>query len=142
MDHSRWLALEALLPLFGAAVLFLIWGGVRYIVNGAQAFTYHWRQAYDPLGWLYGGAVLAFQAGTKAYGHPNAGSLPIYCYGSAAVCLLFLIAAMSERGQSTSWSPPRLFTGVSVLLVLAILVASYNVQALVAPIASPIGSAK
>lgn len=127
--QTKWLALEALLPIFGAAGLFLVWGVLQRVVHASSAaFVYHWRQAYDPLGWLYGGAVLAAQAGTKGLGLPGSGILPWLCYFAAAVCLLLLIAAMTERGKSGTWGPPPLLTGVSVLLVAAILFASYNVQ--------------
>lgn len=126
---TKWLAFEALLPIFGAAVLFLFWGVFQRVVHASSgAFVYHWKQAYDPLGWLYGGAVLAVQAGTKGLGLSDAGILPWFCYFAAVVCLLLLIAAMTERGKSGTWAPTPLLTGVSMALVAAILFASYNVQ--------------
>jgi hypothetical protein len=129
-SNIRWLALEALVPLLGASVLYLIWGVFRYFARDPKAvgYTYHWKHAYDPMGWLYGGAVLAIQAGTKVLNHSNAGYLPHFCYIAAGSCLLLLMAAMSERGQSASWTPPRLLTWVSALLVAAILATSYRVQ--------------
>lgn len=127
----RWLALEALVPLFGAAVLFVIWGALRYVaMSSKDGYVYQWKQAFDPMGWLYGGAVLAFQAGTKGIGIANSGTLPYWCYGSAVICVLLLIAAMTERGHSTSWAPPKSLTLVSLVLVIFIVVASCSVQQL------------
>lgn len=127
----RWLALEALVPLFGAAVLFVLWGALRYVaMSTKQGYVYQWTQAFDPMGWLYGGAVIAFQAGTKGIGISRSGTLPYWCYGSAIICVLLLIAAMTERGHSASWTPPKSLTLVSLVLVVIILIASCNVQQL------------
>jgi len=124
-----WLLFGAAVPLFGAAVLFLLWGGLRYVVASDKSkFTYHWPQALDSLGWLYGGAVLAFQAGAKGWGHPKTGIVPFYCFVAAAICLLLLIAAMTERGQNGQWAPPKSLAVISVALVVSIVGAGLSVQ--------------
>lgn len=124
-----WLLFGAAVPLFGAAVLFLFWGALRYVVAGDKSkFTYHWPQAFDPLGWLYGGAALAIQAGARGWGHPKTGIAPFFCFVAAAICLLLLIAAMTERGQDKQWIPPKSLIVVSVALVLSIVGAGLAVQ--------------
>jgi hypothetical protein len=62
----NWLLLEGLLPLAGAGVIYLLWGAFRYVAATDKAqFTYHWREAADPLGWLYGAIIIAAQSALK-----------------------------------------------------------------------------
>lgn len=104
---------------------------VRLVVTHDKArYAYDWSQAFDPMGWLYGGAILAFQAGVKGQALANSGVLPWVCHASAAICLLLLIAAMTERGQGPAWTPPRSLTLIAVALVGVILLASFRVQAI------------
>jgi len=126
----RWLFIEALLPLFGAAVLFSSWGLVRKLSNNG-GLTYDWMAAIDPVSWLYGGSILAFQAGLKGVDARQAGVLPFACFVAAAISILILMAAMNERGQDAGWKPPRRLTVTTVLLVAGILIASFRVQAIV-----------
>lgn len=130
-----WLLFGATVPLFGAAVLFLLWGALLFIVAGNKTnFKYHWPQAFDPLGWLYGGAALAVQVGARGWGQPKTGIVPFVCFVAAAICLLLLIAAMTERGKDKQWTPPKSLITVSVALVLAILCAGFAVQSDMNPV--------
>ena len=124
----KWLLLEGVIPLLGAAVLFLVWGACRYLVaKDKSTFRHDWWAALDPVGWLYGGAVLAAQAGVRCAGTESP-TLTTFCFGAAGICLLVLIAAMSERASDTTWQPPPSLRASSIVLVIAILYAGYEVS--------------
>lgn len=54
-----WLLLEGLLPLFGAGAIYLVWGVCTYAAATAGSeFNYRWKEAADPLGWLYGSIII------------------------------------------------------------------------------------
>ena len=123
----KWLLLEGLIPLLGAAFLYVAWGACRYVVAANKTgFQHDWKAALDPIGWLYGGAVLAAQAGAKCVG-TGSPILVSMCFGAAAVCLLILIAAMSERASDAAWQSPPSLRWSAVVLVVGILYAGYTV---------------
>ncbi len=131
---TKWLIFEGLIPLFGAAFIYTFWGACRFVVaTNKSIFKYGWKQALDPLGWLYGAVIIAFQSGLDGITVTNAGIFPYTCFAAALACFFLLMAAMTERGQSSAWQPPislQLITGV---LVLVILFASFKVQVLLLP---------
>jgi hypothetical protein len=120
--------MEGVLPLLGAAALYTVLGVCTYVVASRGSFAFQWSEAFDSLGWLYGGAILAMQSGTKGWGTPNSGALPATCFAVSFFCLLILISAMIERGRNPSWQPPRLLKILSTVLVVAILFAGYETQ--------------
>lgn len=125
----KWLMLEALLPMFGASLLFLLWGLARLAAAvDPRQFSFHWAAAIDPMGWLYGGAILAIQAGSKSLGLPDPAWLNWTSFSGALLSLLFLVAAMTERGQRSDWKPNIFFTALSLTLVTAIVAVSFQVQ--------------
>jgi hypothetical protein len=128
-ESVRWLFMEGLIPLLGAGALFLLWGICRFAVASDKSkFTYAWPQALDPLGWLYGAVIIAFQAGWKGVGISGAGVLPYVCFAAAAICLLLLISAMTERGALATWEPPTRLKVCALLLVLGILYSGFSIH--------------
>jgi hypothetical protein len=129
---TKWLLLEGILPLLGAGILYVIWGGCRYVVSSDPTkFAFEWAPALDPLGWLYGAVIISCQSGLRALPVSNAGVLPYVCFAAAAICFLLLVSAMTERGASAAWQPPPLLKIFSGGLVVAILFAGFRVQSLV-----------
>jgi len=121
----KWLLSEGLLPLLGAAALFLLWGLVRLLAaDRHKPFHYSWKEALDPLGWLYGASILAIQSGARASSSGNE-SLSLGLYLCAGVCLLLLLAAMTNRGDDPEWKPRPSFQVVVVAFIVAILTAGY-----------------
>lgn len=127
----KWLFLEGILPLLGAATLYTLLGFCTYLVASEGSFSFQWSQAMDSLGWLYGGVIIAVQSGVKGLDVPNSGALPIACFVVSFMCLLILIAAMTERGRSSTWQPPRLLKIFSSALVVVILIAGFKTQLLI-----------
>lgn len=125
----NWLVFEGILPLIGAGILYIMWGICRYIASNNTNFTYAWSQALDPFGWLYGAVILAFQSGFKtlSYGN-NSLTLSVSCFLAGIVCSLLLMSAMTERGQSPNWHPPKSLQFFSILLVMVILYTGFQVQ--------------
>jgi hypothetical protein len=63
-----WLLFEGLLPLIGAGLIYLLWGFFRYLASTNKTeFSYHWSEAADPLGWLYGAVILAAQSALQSF---------------------------------------------------------------------------
>lgn len=128
----KWLLSEGILPLLGAGVLYLIWGCCRFVVTTDRTqFNYHWWQAIDTLGWLYGAVILSIQAGLKGFGVARTGVLPLFCFIAAAICLLLLISAMTERGANPKWEPPLKLKFAAGILAIGILIAGFRVQSIV-----------
>lgn len=127
-NATKWLLIEGILPLLGAAILYLLMGMSSYVVSSKGTFNFNWLQAFDPLGWLYGGTIIAVQAGIKAMSLPSPGMLPATCFVVSAVCLLILMAAMNERGKHHGWAPPNRLKSFSALLVIVTLYAGYQTQ--------------
>jgi hypothetical protein len=122
-----WLLLEGLLPLVGAAVLYLIWGGFRYICAMEKAqFSYHWAEAADPLGWLYGGVIIASQSAKRCFSAPSEHDILGWsCVIGGVVSLLLLTAAMTDRGAASTWKPTSFLRNSSLGLTALILLAGY-----------------
>jgi len=121
--NVSWLLLEGLLPLFGAGVIYLVWGVCRYAATMERsAFTYRWGEAGDPLGWLYGAIIIAAQTAVRDFTLlSNGGLLGWLCIAAAAFCLLLLVAAMTDRGAASSWKPTLVFQLLTIAVVGAIL---------------------
>ncbi len=136
-EAERWLVIEGLLPLLGAGVLYLIWGLALYMGRSAAQkvvpFDYSWKEWIDPLGWLYGAAILAVQAGTSSLHGGGSSVLTFFCFGAGFASVLFLLAAMTNRGQhqpgQPDWEPPFSLTVTAALLVVAVLTAGYKAYA-------------
>lgn len=130
---ARWLLLEGLLPLLGAGVLFLLWGGIRYVTSSDKSsFSYKWNEALDPMAWLYGAAILSAQAGSTSAASGTSSMLTVLCFGAGVVSLLLLLSAMTNRGEDAQWKPPRSLVLVVALLIVAILIAGYKAHAVTA----------
>jgi hypothetical protein len=133
----RWLMIEGLMPLCGAGVLYLTWGLARFVAANPKAgFTFVWKEALDPFGWLYGGGILAVQSLVRSLsrqGLPASATflgLPVVATAlgiEGFACMMLLIAAMNERGQNAAWKPPATVTAVAAFLVVAILIEGYVV---------------
>lgn len=133
----KWLLMEGAVPLLGASVLYLLYGGCRWLVSTKKsAFALPWKPAVDALGWLYGAIIIAVQTGWKGLSATGAGYTPYWAFFGAAGCFMVLLAAMNERGQDPTWEPPimlQLFAGV---MVVAILYAGFEVHSLVPGVSS------
>lgn len=108
----------------------VLWGIFRYTSTDNKAsFQYHWWEAADPLGWLYGAVIIAAQSALKCFSSQGNQTLTWMCVGGGLACLLLLVAAMTERGTSASWKPPPSLQVFAALLVVGILYAGYEVRA-------------
>jgi hypothetical protein len=129
---TSWLLFEALLPLFGAATVFLLLGGGNWITTKPpRKDTWAWSEAVDSMGWLYGGTILGVQAAVK--GLAGRGGLPEQqlAYGAiaaATVCGLLLASAMHQRGKDAHWKPPSLVLLLTLGLTTIIVFAGYEIQ--------------
>jgi hypothetical protein len=123
----RWLLIEGLLPLFGAGVLYLIWGTARYVMAARGSFNFAWKEALDPYGWLYGGGIIAFQSMTKSLSDQGWSIVSIFLLIEGAACVILLLAAMTQRGEDADWKPTTFATKVAGFLVIAILVEGFLV---------------
>jgi hypothetical protein len=130
-EPANWLVLEGLVPLFGAGVLYLLWGTARYVARSpGVAIPFSWKEWMDPLGWLYGAIILAVQAGVRSYQFHESLALTVACFAAGGISLFLLIAAMNERGAKPTWVPTTLLKVVAALLIVAILAAGYQVHVL------------
>ncbi len=128
-EELSWLALEGLLPLLGAGILYVLWGFFRYTcTNNKAAFRYEWWEAIDPLGWLYGAVIIAAQSASKGFSTGNHKVLSWGCVIGGFACLLLLLAAMTDRGGDASWKPPISLQLFSALLVAVILYAGFEIR--------------
>jgi len=114
-----WLFFEGLVPVFGAGIIFLLYGWCRYMVG---ATAYSWNEAIDPQGWLYCGLIIAIQAALRSLqAETPKFFLGVFCIVCATLCGLLLIAVMAERGGNLAWrTPTRLKVGSFVLIVIII----------------------
>jgi hypothetical protein len=127
-DATKWLMLEAFVPLGGASVLFLCQVLPRYLADRNKgSFRFAWTDALDPLGWLYGGVILALQSGLRV-GSDRFGTMNIGCYVGAFACGMCLLAAMEARRADPGWRPTRSIHIVSVLLVAIIVGVGYRMR--------------
>lgn len=121
--QMKWLIFEGVLPIFGAGILYSLWGLLIAIARGSWKPVFAWREAIDPLGWLYGALIIAVQAAIKSLNAAPEGSLvTLACMIGGGFCFMLLLAAMSARGQHAGWQPRlplKLFAGVVVIVTLA-----------------------
>jgi hypothetical protein len=97
-DPLEWLAGEGLIPLLGASVLYVVIRAGGWIMSNQKAsFKFYLGEALDPMGWLYGGAVLAFQTAIR---RGEVLSLRLWLVIEGALCLLLLVLAMVNRADS------------------------------------------
>ncbi|WDM87537.1 hypothetical protein LG197_23455 [Pseudomonas asiatica] len=123
----KWLLLEALLPLVGTALLYWALQGCFRITQTA-AFTFKWGEAIDSMGWLYGAAVIAIQAGVKGWGLEYMGLIPGFCWFIALACSLLLIAAICSKAADPTWQPGRPMKLAATLLTALVLIAGFQIQ--------------
>lgn len=113
----NWLLIEGIVPLFGASLLYLLFGVAKKIV-ATGAFNFAWREACDPIGWLYGTLIISVQSvirGLPKY-EANRGII-LACGGGGLACAILLVAAMYERGAASTAAgasySPRWYTSVA-----------------------------
>lgn len=129
MDNQlvKWLLFQGLIPLTGAGLMYTFWGCCQYVVCADKnSFSYQWRMALDPLGWLYGAMIIAVQAAQMSFSVQDDHLLAWGCIGGVLACLGLLFAAMTNKGTNPTWAPPASLHVFSIIVVLAILYASYS----------------
>ncbi|HEX5341057.1 MAG TPA: hypothetical protein VFX55_01075 [Duganella sp.] len=123
----NWLLSQGLIPLFGASIVYLIWGVFKKLV--APGAPYRWREAFDSMGWIYGAIVIVLQSAARCF---EAGSsyraLGISCAVCAMLGGMLLLAAMSERGTHGNWQPPVTFKIMALIFVATALTVGYLAQ--------------
>ncbi|MFM0390092.1 hypothetical protein [Paraburkholderia dipogonis] len=128
----KWLLLEVLLPLFGATLVYGALGAAKWLVTPeSRRVKWAWKEAFDSMGWLYGGAILAVQAGIKGedtviYGQHTA--VVWACFVVAGICGFVLAAAMVARGEDADWKPPPLMLVFTCVLMAMIVFSAYKIQ--------------
>jgi hypothetical protein len=80
------------------------------------------------MGWLYGAVIISISSGLTNTRAHHSFELTCLCYAAACVSILFLLAAMVNRGQTTNLKPGALFQIVVVSLVIVILYVGYSVH--------------
>jgi hypothetical protein len=100
-------------------VIYLVWGACRLAATMERSeFNYRWGEAADPLGWLYGAIIIAAQTAVRDFTLSShrfvLGWISVF---AGVVCLLLLVAAMTNRGATSSWRPPPLFQMLTVVCV-------------------------
>ncbi|WP_426337096.1 hypothetical protein ACN9MY_07770 [Pseudoduganella sp. R-31] len=99
-EPIRWLLIEGIAALFGAGGLYLLVGLCFKIAGSTNPFA--WREAFDPLGWLYGAIVIDIQSIVRLMStsdiHP---ALTAGCIATAVFCCVLLTSAMHLRGSKT-----------------------------------------
>ncbi|MES2126404.1 MAG: hypothetical protein V4463_03965 [Pseudomonadota bacterium] len=125
----RWLIVEGLVPMFGAGLLYALWGVASYINDdGRRPFTFGWREALDPLGWLYVSLILALQTAERSW---NLAPLVLVARVSMACAMLILIIllnAMAKRSQPVRWRAPMTLIFISIMLAAVVLALGYWTQ--------------
>jgi hypothetical protein len=117
-----WLLFEGLLPLVGAGLIYLLWGFFRYLASTNKAeFSYHWSEAADPLGWLYGSVIIAAQSALQSFSSHGNQALAWKCLCMGFVSLLLLVSAMTDRGSTPAWKPPRGWRLLAIAFVVTTL---------------------
>lgn len=128
----QWLLLEALLPLFGATLIYGLLGAAKWLVTPkSKRVKWAWREAFDSMGWLYGGAILAVQAGLKGedtaiYGQET--YVVWTCFAVALICGFVLAAAMVARGEDPDWKPPTIMLISTCVLMAVIVFSAFKIQ--------------
>ena len=123
----KWLVWEGLLPLVGTALLYWALQGCFRIAQAAS-FTFKWGEGIDSMGWLYGAAVIAIQAGVKGWGVESMGLIPGFCWFIALACSLLLIAAICSKAADPTWQPGQPMKWAATLLTVLVLLAGFQTQ--------------
>ncbi|MEI7297060.1 hypothetical protein WCQ02_33445 [Paraburkholderia tropica] len=128
----KWLLVEALLPLFGATLIYTVLGGAKWLVTRKQKrVKWEWKEAFDSMGWLYGGAIIAVQAGLKGEDSAIYGQYTYIvwlCFAAAVICGFVLAAAMVARGEDADWRPPGIMLISTCVLMAVIVFAAFKIQ--------------
>ena len=129
-EALKWLLIEGMVPIFGAGLIYLLMGICLLIVEKKQGkpFRYPWKEALDPIGWLYGGAVLATMIAVRSSAPTVSAALQGFAIGSAAMCLLLLITAFRTKAEDPAWRPSTLMSTASGILVAGTLYTGFLVQ--------------
>ncbi|VVD85242.1 hypothetical protein PIN31115_01321 [Pandoraea iniqua] len=129
---TKWVLLEALLPLFGASLIYGFLGVARWLVTPEiKRVKWAWGEAFDTMGWLYGGVILAVQAGIRGYEAAVHGPHLVVvwiCFVAAIACAILLSAAMMARGEDHEWKPPTVMLVSTSLLMIVIVVTAHTIQ--------------
>lgn len=127
--QMKWLIFEGVLPIFGAGVLYILWGLMIAVARGSWSPPFVWREAFDPVGWLYGALIIAIQASVRSLAASADGSsLKWWSMICAGFCFMFLLAAMSERGRDAQWRPGPILKFFASLTVIAALSVGFLAQ--------------
>jgi len=129
-EAVKWLLIEGVVPLFGAGVIYLAMGLCVLVVEKQKGkpFSYPWREAFDPIGWLYGGAVLSTMIAVRSSAVVVPATLESFAILAAAACMLLLITAFRTKAERPDWKPSTLMSWVSGILVAATLYTGFLVQ--------------
>lgn len=129
----RWLLLEGILPLLGANIVYLLLSAsllnafdknAKDAQGNPSKFVFSWQPVWDPVAWLYGTCLLAFQLGFA-----SASSSPVLCvilFAAAIACSFQLMGAMHYRGSQQNWKPRRSLIATALILVVVVLAGGYT----------------
>ena len=123
-EPIRWLLIEGVAALFGAGRLYLLVGLCFKIAGNSIPFA--WREAVDPMGWLYGAVVIGIQSAVRilngAADHPF---IAMLCIAVTVFCCVLLISAMYLRGSNNGWKPQLLMKSVAATAAVFTLAIGY-----------------
>lgn len=121
-EAIRWLLVEGIAALFGAGGLYILVGICFRIAGSAVPFA--WREALDPMGWLYGAVVISIQSAVTLFNAAQYNpAVAANCMVMTTLCCLLLVAGMHQRGINRQWTPPRsmkLAAGLLALITLCL----------------------
>jgi hypothetical protein len=122
-EQIRWLFIEGLTPLFGAGLIYVVWGMGKWLVCvDKSTFQYGWGAAIDSMGWLYVTLVVAIQSALRCFrATPPAPLVGGWCIVVGILSLIILLCAMDQRGQNEKWYPPSSMKWFAILLAGAVL---------------------
>jgi hypothetical protein len=119
----RWLLLEGVVPLFGAGLLYWLYGLAR-MATSINSTRFAWSEAFDAIGWLYGAFIISIQMEVRAIaGSLDSPLLQLLTAMATLACMVLLLAAMAERGQDSHYRAPlklKLFSFGLVLTILSV----------------------
>jgi peptidoglycan/LPS O-acetylase OafA/YrhL len=119
----QWLVIDGLVPLFGASVLFCLWGVARKATQEKKV-VYAWHEAIDSMGWLYGTAILSIQSISWTRWTYWNFLLAI----AALAAILLLLSAMDHRGEDSNWKPPVRLRWIAIVLTILVLISGYSIR--------------